>query len=288
MSPEPVLYSIPYPGSSTQLADIKNSGFTSAICWALHVDQQGDLTYNDTKIVTSGDYVGDPSWPEFLDGLKTGTVDTILFSLGGWGVGDFANIQALIQKYGTGKENPLYKNLAALRAVIPSTDGFDYDDESLYDEDTTVKLSQMAADLGYTEITFCPYAMQGFWVNCLKRLQESNPGLVKGFNLQCYAGGTGNDPSNWIDAVNGIPGIDAKAFIYPGLWCCHQPQCTGGDSNNACPSSIESFIANWKSDGIPGGFIWNYGDIQVWINKTNCSGTPTTAAYAKAIFDGLY
>ena len=287
MAIQPALYSIPYPGSSAQQADIQKSGFTTAICWAMHVDQQGNLSYNDTPIVTNGAYVGDSSWPGFLKGLKSGTVDTILFSIGGWEVGDFPNIQALINQYGTGSSNPLYQNLAALLSAIPAIDGLDYDDESLYDQSTTVSLSQMAATIGYTKITFCPYTEQSFWVGCLKALQQSNPGLVVGFNLQCYAGGAGNYPKSWINAVTGIPGINPKSFIYPGLWCCHQATCVGQDPDNACPTSIQSFFTNWKPDGLPGGFIWNYGDIQSWVGKTNCSPAPTTAAYAKAIVSGL-
>jgi hypothetical protein len=286
-TPRPALYGIPYPGTPAQEQDIKKSGFTTAVCWAMHVNQQGDIYYNDTPIVTNGKYVGDPGWPGFLKGLKSAPLDRVLFSIGGWQVGDFPNIQALIKKYGIGSANPLYKNLAELRAKIPVIDGFDYDDETLYDQSTTVQLSQMAAQIGYKQITFCPYGNEGFWVGCLKALQQSNPGLVVGFNLQCYAGGSGQDPKQWIKAVTGIPGIDAKAFIYPGLWCCHQATCAGNDPNSACPTSIKSFFAGWKPDGIPGGFIWVYGDIEKWLNKTNCSPAPTTAAYANAIIAGL-
>jgi hypothetical protein len=55
----------------------------------------------------------------------------------------------------------------------------------------------------------------------------------------------------------------------------------------AIPTTIEAFFAAWKSTGIQGGFIWNYGDIQTWLNQTNCSPTPSTAAYANAIVQGL-
>jgi hypothetical protein len=289
MSIAPAIYSLPYPGSPAQSDDIKGSGFTTGIAWALHVQSNGDLHYNDTPIVSGGNYVGDSSWPGFLNGLKDGSVNRILFSIGGWGVGDFPNIQALINQYGTGPGNPLYQNLAALRAAIPSIDGFDYDDETLYDQTTDVQLSQMIAAVGYTQVTFCPYDNMSFWVDCLAALEATNPGLVTGFNLQAYAGGAGNNPQTWIDAIAAKmgPGFDAAGFVFPGLWCCNQSQCTGGDPNSACPGSIQSFFAGWKSTGIQGGFIWNYGDIQTWLNQTNCSPQPTTAAYANAILQGL-
>ena len=37
MSIAPAVYSLPYPGSSAESDDIKSSGFTTGIAWALHV-----------------------------------------------------------------------------------------------------------------------------------------------------------------------------------------------------------------------------------------------------------
>jgi hypothetical protein len=274
-----------YTGGQPVIDDLKNSGFTTVVAWAVHVNSGGDLIYNDPTIVSNGQYVGDSSWPGLLANLKQGgSVNRLLFSIGGWGTGDFENIQALIKSQGTGPNSILYQNFQALKQAIPSIDGIDLDDESLYDQDTTVQFCQMLYGLGY-QVTFCPYTMTQFWVNSLYALNSQTPGLVTGFNLQCYAGGAGNDPQDWINAIQAKmgPDFDAAGFVFPGLWCRNGDGCDQGD----CPDSITSQFKAWKPDGIQGGFIWLYDDIQKCENSGTCSGSMGTAAYASAIVQGL-
>ena len=277
-----------YSGGSAVVDDLKASGFTTCIAWAMHVSAGGDLSFNDTPILDGTGYIGDPAWPDLLASLKQGTtsVDRLIFSVGGWGVGDFPNIQTLIQSQGTGPTSTLYKNFAALKKAIPAIDAIDFDDESLYDPATTVAFSQMLGELGY-QVTFCPYSNTDFWVGCLNQLEQSNPGLVTGFNLQCYAGGGGNTPGPWIDAIAlGMPaGFPAQTFVSPGLWCRHGDACDQDD----CPEAVQQTFAGWKSSGIDGGFIWVLGDIEHCATSGVCgAGAPMgTAAYAAAIVDGL-
>src|SRR5262249_10519971 len=94
----------------------------------------------------------------------------------------------------------LYKNFAALKYTIPTIDAIDFDDEDNYDHKTIIDFAAMLAKIGY-RITFCPYTNASFWVDCLYSLNTQNPGLVTQFNLQCYSGGTGNDPGEWIGAI---------------------------------------------------------------------------------------
>jgi hypothetical protein len=275
-----------YTGGQAVIDDLKGSGFTTVVAWALHVSSTGDLIFNDPTIVSNGQYVGDPAWPGLLAQLKQGqtSVNRLLFSIGGWGVQDFPNIQSLIQSQGTGPTSILYKNFAALKAAIPTIDGIDLDDETLYDETTTVQFCQMLAELGYS-VTFCPYTNTSFWVDCLSQLNASNPGLVTGFNLQCYAGGASNTPGPWIDAIAEQMGPDfpASTFVFPGLWCRNGNDCASGE----CPDGISERFTAWKSSGIDGGFIWLYDDILHCENSGICPGPMNAAAYAGAIVKGL-
>lgn len=287
-----------YTGGQAVIDDLKASGFTTVVAWAMHIQSNADLVFNDPNnlLVTNGDYVGDPSWPGLLADLKQGTtsVNRLIFSIGGWGVQDFPNLKHLIfptssdypNNPQTGPNTQLYKNFAVLKAAIPTIDAIDFDDETLYDIPTTVAFANMLHDIGFN-VTFCPYTMADFWVQCLYDLNAPTPGLVTGFNLQCYAGGAGNNPNTWIDAITNKMGksFDAAGFVFPGLWCRNGTGCAGGQ----CPSSIESSFQGWKPLGIQGGFIWLYDDIQKCENSGVCgAGNPMGgSAYAHAIIDGL-
>jgi hypothetical protein len=114
----------------------------------------------------------------------------------------------------------------------------------------------------------------------LKSLDGTNPGLVTGFNLQCYAGGAyniGRVKKDWIDPLQAAMGkdFDAPGFVDPGLWCKHGDGCTQGMD----PKQIKSQFTKWKKDKITGGFIWLYDDIQ------KCGNDP--GAYADSVLGGL-
>jgi hypothetical protein len=275
-----------YSGGAPVIDDLKSSGFTTVIAWALHVSADGDLIYNDPTIISQGKYVGEEGWAEQLAELKQGetSVNRLLFSVGGWGVSDFPNIQALIQSQGTGPDSILYQNFQCLKQTIPTIDGIDFDDESLYDQDTTVQFAQMLNTLGY-QVTFCPYTMMDFWVECLSVLNTQTPNLVTGFNLQCYAGGSGNNPQYWIDGIAQKmgSGFAADSFVYPGLWCRNGTNCSDG----SCPEDIQNQFQGWKPEGIDGGFIWLYDDLQKCESSGACPGSMNSAAYASAIVKGL-
>lgn len=269
-----------YPGNAGTITDLTGSGFSTLIAWAMHVDASGNLSFNNTPIVTNGVYVGDASWPGFFAGVKGAgsSVTQLYFSIGGWAVGDFPHIKALLNTYGTGSSNPLYVNLQALKAAIPSIDGIDLDDETLYDQNTTVNFSCMLNALGFA-VTFCPYSNMSFWTGCLSATNAQVPGCIVGFNLQCYAGGAGNDPATWIAGIAQAMGsaFPAAAFLSPGL--------AGGNGGDD-PSSVESQFQQWQPDGITSGFIWNYDSLGNWSSGV-CSPPGTSASYAAAVDTGL-
>ena len=87
-----------YSGGCAVIDDLKGSGYTTVVAWAVHVKASGDLVFNDPTIVSRGQYVGDSAWPGLLAALKQGatSVNRLLISIGGWEVGDFPNVKALI------------------------------------------------------------------------------------------------------------------------------------------------------------------------------------------------
>ena len=221
--------------------------------------KDGDITFNDTLIVSGGQYVGDPSWPATVKSLRAGNVTEIYASFGGYGVPDYSRIRTLMKKYGTGPGSPLYENFACLKSTL-QIDGIDFDDEDSYDQNTVVQFAQMLIGLGY-KITFCPYTSQSFWAGCIQALGASN---VAWLNLQCYAGGKSNDPGGWTGM-----GVPVVAGVCSNC-CCEQTTCSVSDVQavytlwTTGQGSVSSNCWSGTSSGavtLAGGFIWTYADI---------------------------
>ncbi len=261
--------------------NLRSSKFNTVIAWAFHVSAQGDIT-NQGNLVQNGKYVGNKKWAERLEKLKQNpsSVNRLLFSI--WS-GDFINIKNLIFPNGTdtpqiGPGTTLYESFNALKQAIPSVDGIDFDDESLYDKPTIVAFSRMLSTLGY-QVTFCPYTEMIFWVDCLSEIYTNTPSVVTGFNLQCYNGGGENDPKDWVQAIkeNMNNGFDAEGFVYPGAGI----NWNGATRRNnpGTPEQIESDFKSWNSEySLPGGFIWNYDDIE---------SSYTPKQFAEAMINGI-
>lgn len=252
-----------YEGGQAVMDDLRSSGFTTVILWSIHVHANGDLFYNDQLIVSDGQYVGDPEWPDRLRTLRQAptSVDRIEVSVGAAGTADWEAIEDLIARHGTGPDSILYQNFLALKEAT-GANAVNDDDESNYDVDSTVQFARMANSIGYEHFTFAPYTAMSFW----QGVKDELGSLVDRVYLQAYAGGTGNDPATWSRAL-GMP-------VDPGLWSKHGTDCNDGDS----PAEVESQMRTWHSSaGIPGGFMWLYDDIE------RCSSAGTTADYAQAI-----
>lgn len=287
-----------YASSSEHRDKLKNSGFTTAILWALHVSPSGTLYNGGSKnvdLIKGGQYVADPNWPQHLADIMTPAgVNKILISIGGWGATDFEHMKNLIfPSPGDYPNNPqigsdtiLYKNFKALKDNVPSIVGVDFDDESLYDKPTTVAFSQLLNTIGF-EVTFCPYTSKSYWIDCLKAVDTSASGAVTGFNLQCYSGGSGNSPSDWISAIKKAMGDDfnIEGFLTPGLSSVHNEQ--GGGYGGDCPETVKSTFAGWKSKDLVSGFIWDSYQIEHFTGNANCEKPITLAAYASALKEGL-
>ncbi|MFP2958403.1 discoidin domain-containing protein [Myxococcus sp. 1LA] len=261
-----------YSGGTPVMNDLRGSGFTTIILWSFHIEENGDLIYNDIPVVRNGAYIGDAGWPTRLATLKAAptSVNRIEVSIGAWGVPDFERMIRLVNGTapgcgttivcGTGSNSILYRNFQVLK-TITGADAVNYDDESAYDLVPTTTFSQMLIGMGY-KISFAPYTQQTFWRNLKNNLGSA----VDRIYLQVYAGGAGNNPATWNTAMG--------MTVAPGLWSRNGTNCASGDS----PSTVQSKMSNWKANaGISGGFMWLYDDIQ------RCSAQGTSAQYAAAI-----
>lgn len=268
-----------YPGGGTDpagvVAAVTGSQLTTPILALLHVNcspstcpgggspsdsQDGDITFNDTLIVRGGEYCGDPTWPATIKSLRAGRVTKIFASFGGYGVPDFSRIGKLMKKYGTGPGSPLYDNFACLESTL-GLDGIDFDDEDDYSPEIVVPFAQMLLGMGL-EITFCPYTAKDFWSRCIQQL---GAGQVSWLNLQCYAGGFGNDPADWNDlGVPVVAGICADC-------CCPQTTCSVASTegvyqrwttgSGVFDSGCWGGSASGDKANLAGGFMWTYNAV---------------------------
>jgi len=293
---------------STTISQLKQSGFTTAILGLFHIGRDykisptqimGDLYFNDTLVISKGVYVGDSSWPGLVESMIGGTVTQLCASIGGGGgVMDFQTIMKIYQHNGNSfSATNLMENLKCLRKTFPSISIMDMDCEDEYDSASFLAFNQMLIDIGFG-ITFCPYTSMSFWTDSLKALNTSNPGAVKWWNLQCYSGGSGNNPSNWASAITqAIPGFPTAGYILASDWSRYLvynngvPQYWGGD----CPSGVQQLMGQFKGQTcVGGGFIWmldyivayqyNSGEMK---DPQDCDNAAKMTAYVNAMTAGL-
>jgi len=270
---------------------VQSSGFTTVILWTMHVNANGDFYYNGTLVVSNGAVTGPfaSTLPGLIKELRTGgSVNTVLFGIGSADVSDFANIKSLLST-ATGTAL-LQSNFAAMVQAL-DIDGFDFDlEEFPYSEftATVVQLAQMLFNDYGKFTTFCPYSDQDWWLEAAQQIyaQSGNAGIVRWWNLQCYAGGGGNTPADWVQMISenssSIGVTNPNAYIVPGYWCANGPGCDSGQ----CPPSIESTFAGLRGV-VQGGFIWNSGDIFSCDAGGACGGSAAPSDYAQAIINGL-
>lgn len=257
------------------------AGWTTIILSLFHIgrpqisgQRYGDIIFNGAPLVISqGVYKADPSWPGSIAQLKQGgTIDTLYASFGGGSpVEDFATIQTIYEQNGNSfAGTDLERNFQVFKETFPAIDGIDLDCEDNYDQPSFVAFCELLAGIGFS-LTFCPYASweQPFWTGSLAAVESSAPGAVKWWNLQCYDGGGGNDPSAWGRAISeALPGFRVDGFIAAGDWT------EGG------PAAVQALLSRFAGEpAVGGGFIWNMDQI--------LESPSTMADYVNAIRLGL-
>ena len=213
-------------GGQPVINDLKSAGYSTVIMWSVHVIgtdhiskgvqyYKGDLVLNDTRIVSKGTYHEQETMnlAANLADLRQGGKVGIVFSVGSGGVEDWTHIQALMGK-DPGPSNILFQNFQALLEAMAKPDGggidgVDYDNEDNLNTDVMVEFGQMLAKIGYPHVTLCPYVATDVWTDT----------LYSAIHLQCYSGGSGNTPLDWIKAFNAKmgSGFDAASLMMPGL-----------------------------------------------------------------------
>lgn len=279
-----------YPPTATQalgttIQQIQASGLTTVILGLMHIGRDydisppqitGDLYFNNTLVFSQGAYVGDPDWinPTSTDNINQligGSVTQVEMSVGGGGVMDFETLQRIYQDNNNSFAGTnVQQNFVALKQVLPVVSIIDMDCEETYDQASFVAFCQMLVAIGF-KITFCPYTNTDFWTDSLVALNTSNPGSVVWWNLQCYDGGTGNDPQRWARAITqSIPGFNTNGYILAGDW------------TNQGPAAMQHLMSKFaKESSVGGGFIWTID------NTISTGGTSTLASYVSAIQNGL-
>jgi hypothetical protein len=221
--------------SSFQTAAL-TSGFNAFFLFAASVDSSGDISWYGQTLCQNGSYVGDPTLGSSLAAIRP-AISRIEIVIGGSGDQSFANIKSLVASQGTGSGSILYKNFQALKNAT-GIDAIQYDDEVTYDVSSSVAFGNMIAGLGL-HVTLCPYTAQSYWVSVNEQLGNK----VDAIWLQCYSGGTGNNPGPWISAFGGV------GDVYPGLW-----------GNTSDPPTVTTMMRTWQeTSGITGGYMWLNG-----------------------------
>lgn len=267
----------PSPSYAEQIEQLSSGGYTTLILWSIHVHSNGDFYYNDTLMVQNGQIMIGGDFVENINALVASGVKEILLSVGAWGTdGDFNNLQ---QTWDSASK----ANLQALMTAFPvlAVD-FDYEPQNGYDQSLILDLTSKIAGLGIG-VTYCPYTDMSFWMDCLQQAYTSNGNIqpVLWLNLQCYAGGSPNNPLNWVAAVTeaGAGIADPGAFVVPGYW-------VAGGSGTTCPGALASIFDGLRNSGITSGFLWNSSDMFQYESDSSAScggGATFPVNYALAI-----
>ena len=260
---EGVLYP---PNLETHKKAIQNAGWTSIMVSLFQVSQTGSISVNGITLIDNGKYIGDVSWPnQLLDLRSSGSITTLLATFGGWDSA-FQNIQDIYDKNKTFEGTTLESNCKLFRKIFPAFDLIDMDVEYPNGQpdnaqEAFIAFCEMWITVGFG-ITFCPYQDIPFWVNSLVAVENKYPGAVKYWNLQCYAGGQGNNPVDWANAIKkALPKFNTDGYILASDWSRFwntQDKAWEGD----CPAAVKSLLSQFSGEAcIGGGFIWTIDQI---------------------------
>jgi len=265
----------------------RQAGLTTILLGLFHIgyppDQaEAEIFFNSTSIIKGGKDAGtfsagfDPAGPQKIAALKENSQITRIHAAfgGGYPVVDFTTIKTIYEANNSSfSGTALETNLQLMKCTFSKIDGIDMDCEDVYDPASFVAFCEMVIGMGF-DLSFCPYQCDVFWTGALKALQSSHPGRVKWWNLQCYAGGGGNDPKSWADAIKAaLPDFDTDGIITAGDWCrlLTKPDPDPGIWywQGDCPAAMGRLFSSFKAQPnapkgqrpVGGGFVWNLDKI---------------------------
>lgn len=234
---------------------LKSSDFTFGFLFNLNVEADGTLTTDGEVICKDGKYVFDqivPGYPNdiaqvnYVDdvvSLLSGrtSIQRLEHCIGGWGNHSYLNITNLVNSQGTGATSILYRNFKALKDAIPEVIAINNDIEHDYESVSQSKFHIMLYDIGF-KTTIAPYTLKSYWDDFVAKVESARPGAVDRNYLQCYGGGSSNNPINW--KIGNLPVYGSRDIeVNPNLTY----------------QEIVDIMTTWKNNaGIVGGFYWNY------------------------------
>lgn len=252
---------------------IQNAGWTTIMVSLFQVSTEGAISINGINLIDNGKYVGDTLWPnQLLDLKSSGSIKTLLATFGGWDSA-FQNIQEIYDKNNTFDGTALKANCKVFRKIFPAFDLIDMDVEYPNGQPANAQVAftafcEMWIEIGFG-ITFCPYQEIPFWVKSLVDIESKYPGAVKYWNLQCYAGGQGNNPNDWANAIKeSLPDFNTDGYILISDWSRFW-NSEDNDWEGDCPLAVKSFLSQFSNDACVGGaFIWTLDQIINYVADT--------------------
>lgn len=232
---------------------------------------EGGIVYNDPPFPmfnSTGEYVGDPQWPDSLRQLVSETnigATNVYFSLSNSAISALAAMSAT--------------NLASVMTWLKNNGltGIDMDCESwgqpgglppMAPACQTVTLAAITAGLA---LTAAPYNRTEEWQHWCAFVAE-NKGSLSWLNIQCYSGGASNDPVQWYNGFSPPVPIVAGFEASPGT-----------DPGSLTPAQALTQLKAWQGESpancLAGAFVWDFG--------LTVSGTYTVGEFALAMYNGL-
>jgi hypothetical protein len=292
-------------GQQSALANIPGSVTTDYILFSLNVasDTSADINYGwNFGCVLARDGRVTPELDKILTpvvraGVDKGKCQRVWLTIGAavWHehqqqTSPFTNVQNILNSNDQKLKTSLLENFGAIAQALTDITGvkevgFDMDYEEYGDlasavTDVTVALYNQLQ----CPITFCPYQglykRQSPWITALRQVHSAvNKGTEKkiqpvvGFNLQTYAGGSGNDPAKWVDAIKDAKdtGVsDSAAFVWPIV------SCDLDATPVTPPEELAKKLKGWKSKG-----------ASLWATQPPNNPPPDLKAYGEAIAQGI-
>lgn len=275
---DPYVGTAPYTGSVAQklFSLIANATYTTVVIWAAHIDKSGNIKINDSDVIVNGIFqTAAQDWADQVAALKTAkgtTVTRLELSIGGDQT-SFAHIKSLMNQYGTGSNNPLYKGLSILQSKL-GLDAINYDDETEFNSSSSQALAALCVNLKM-KVSICAFANQDYWFKLVTAINKANPGALDAIYVGTY--GEGADPVDWNNYMQPT-GLTVAA----GLWATHFEGDPATCTTTTTASGAQSQIAAWQTQtSLDGGWMFCGTDM------LNCPGGGAPADYATAICRGL-
>jgi hypothetical protein len=281
-------------GQQSALANIPGSATTDYILFNLNVasETRADINYGwspDRVLARDGKVTAETGkilTPIVQAGVTKGKCQRVWLAIGGAGTAPFKNIQTILNTGGTLKSTLL----ANFRAIVQAVKGagvkdvgfdMDYDEGPRFIAPYTANVTCALYDEFKCPVTFRPNERladgQSAWIAALAQVY-ANLGMktqcVVGFNLQTYAGGNGNVPAQWADAIKNSryrTGIaDPAGFVWPVVSCDDTAQPV------TPAAELAQKLKDWKSKG-----------ASLWATQPPGQPPADLKAYSAAIAQGI-